>query len=138
MVYLRPRYLQYRQDEVKKTRASLAASSINISSATAPLSTVTSNFEEPSSSRDSEAPPAPRKNVFQTIGEAFRDGAIDDERELTLAEADVANAGQPPVIPEGAEDEASERQEPSNLQCLAPGDDPEALPKLPASDGSAE
>ena len=77
LVYLRPRYLQYRRDEAKrrKRKEQLAA--------TSPIT------ETAPASYDDSSPPvrASQKTVLQAISDAFRDGAADDEEELVYAES---------------------------------------------------
>ena len=77
IVYLRPRYLQFRKDEAKRRRREELG-----------LSTFAS--EGYAGSRESDSKDSGQrqsKTILQTIGDTFRDGAIDDEKELMYVEA---------------------------------------------------
>jgi hypothetical protein len=77
-VYLRPRYLQSRKDEQRKTKQTTLGD------------TTTGLF----TSAESEGPQLPsKKGIFQTMGDAFRNGAIDEEKDLSSLEASSGTEG---------------------------------------------
>lgn len=101
-VYLRPRYLKYRKDEMKKLGQT-------------PVSTESHNSKWFSINRVSQVEGAPsmgHRNMLQTLGDAFRDGAIDDEAELDELEARKSRAAQAAA---SAAVEVAERTEPSKV-----------------------
>ena len=77
LVYLRPRYLQYRSDEAKRRKREEQLAATSPITETAPTS------------YDDSSPPvrASQKTVLQAISDAFRDGAVDEEEELVYVES---------------------------------------------------
>jgi hypothetical protein len=96
IVYLRPRYQQYRQDQAK-LKASLARSDTTGGGGggggnhTDTL-TVGNSSIKPTREASTLSIPTVRRTIFGTIRDTLRDGGIDEETLLALAEEEEAEA----------------------------------------------
>ncbi|GKY92089.1 hypothetical protein MPSEU_000180300 [Mayamaea pseudoterrestris] len=125
-VYLRPRYLQYRKDEMK--RMGQAGESTNNSRW---FSSTRSSDAEGSPKPATPLAPAGHRNIFQTFGDAFRDGAIDDEAELDELEVKKAERAAKLTAATPSDDAITERTEPTRVSFWSTGDN--SKPMQPSS-----
>ena len=109
-VYLRPRYLQYRKDEMKR----IGQAEFSTDSNSRWFSTTRTSTAE-------GAPPPAHRNMFQTLGDAFRDGAIDDEAELDELEAKKAERAAKLAML-ATEAVPADKTEPTRVSFWSPGE----------------
>ncbi|GKY92002.1 hypothetical protein MPSEU_000171800 [Mayamaea pseudoterrestris] len=94
LVYLRPRYLQYRKDETKRRKLE---EQIMPKPATQEANSTCSDEAEKEPSQPLRAS---QKSRLQTLGDTMRDGAVDDEAELVYI---VGSLEQPETEPRASE-----------------------------------